>query len=746
MPDGDDESLSRRDMLKGLGSVAAASMLGGSVGTHMPEDQSFSLDRYIYPLKFLQRTDWRNFSMIDNAIGHLDGANWDDYQYNKEHFWTKVGTFTSGILSGDNMNQFQKYSAAEGFVSTPDDGIGASVTEHGRISSLFFPHTAFTTHIPYFTHEDGYLDGAKPREGSFAGVTIDDETEWLWEETFDRPDGAYGYHDDAGMLDIGYEHDMLSIDETTYVLPDEMTVVRDYEITNTGSEPIDGSFLYYTQANVNDNQQNFILWSSDENRLTADETLTWTNQDGGYELTVGLDTEAETTITASFDTMLASMIDLPFGETIIEQLFDVGTDAYGLGDEIIAIDDDELEGTYLGGTLETDLDLKPGETESISVFLAGDDDPSIPEEIDDTVRQQDVEQYWEQWNETIETPEGMTEREQNRFEQAVRTLGMMHDPETGAVPAAPNLQPMYYPSWIRDASIVSVALAQAGKEDLATAYLGSFLPSVQEADGSFKQCYDATGGQSGIFEVENDQQPIFAWAVREVYDETEDDMFLESVWPALEAALDYTVDSIVDNGLLAATPDYAEMPVDIRQSLFTNAFAYRGLKDGAMLAEEHGKDGEKYRQAAAEIGDAAYREFIEKPDDVYTELTITGGQYSLTSIDSPAIWPTGWAEEYDAVGDLIDHFHQVEEDYKPGWIPGHLTKAAMLYHEDRHEEADEMVGNVFEHQNKAGDFVETIDDTDEHYFASPLGWSQASYLLAMQEKYTTPQDDVEEGL
>lgn len=738
MPDGDEDQLSRRDMLKGMGAVAGASMLSGSVGKHLPERPSFSLDGLMYPINFLQRVDWRNASMVQKGIGHLDGADWDDYEYNKDHFWQKITTLGAGIASGNNMNEFQKYSAAEGYVSTPDDGIGASITGHGRISSLFFPHTAFTTHLPYFTHEDGYLEGAKPHEGSFAGVELDEETTWLWDKEVDRPDEQFQYRDDAGMLDIGYEHDQFSIEETTYVLPDEQTLVRDYEIQNTGEEPIDGAFRYYTQANVNDNQQNFILWSSNDNRLTADETLQWNDLESDYELTIGMDAPVEdSTITAPLETVLESIIDLPVGDAVLESLLDLATDAYGLGEEIVAIEDDSLEGTYLGGTIETEIDLEPGETETVSVFLAGGEQTALPDDGDMHERQDTVEQYWAQWNDGIEAPEELTDREQDRYEQAVRTLGMMHDPETGAVPAAPNLQPMYYPSWIRDASIVSVALSQAGKPELAKDYLGGFLPTVQEDDGSFKQCYDASGEASGIFEIENDQQGIFAWAVHAVYEQTGDEQFLAEAWPAVKDALDYTVDAVVDNDLLAATPDYAEMPIDIRQSLYANAFAYRGLKDGAAMAEVMGEDGHRYETTAETIGEAAYEQFIEEPEEIYSEYTISGGNNGFSSIDSAVIWPTGWAEDFDAIDDLIGEFKEPNEDYKHGWVPGHLSKAAMLYNQGEDAMADQFTSDVYPHQNEAGDFVEAIEGPDEYYFASPLGWSQAAYLLAMDEKYTT---------
>ncbi len=734
MDDDSSGTLSRRDFLKGAGAVAGASTLAGSVGRGIGlDDGGLDLEELTYPLRFLSRVEWRNLAMLENGLDYVADATWDDLEYNEQHFRQKIGTLISGLVEGEGMNDFQKYSAAEGYVSSPEDGIGAGVTDNGRLSSLFFPHTGFTTHLPYFAHGSGELDGSKPQEGSFAGIRLDDEVSWLWEDEVISGE-PFSYREDAGMLDVGYAYDDLSIDETTYVLPGEEALVREYDIENVGEEPVDGSFLYYTQANVTDSQQNFILWSSNRNRITADDELRWEDLEGPYDLHVGMDAEVtDSWISAPFTVVLDELVDGPLDDGA-ELVTDTAADLAGLDDAVVEVDADVMEGIYLGGTLETDLDLEPGESETVSVYLAGGEEPSLP--APGAGGQDETEGYWDSFTEDIDVPEGATDTEARRYERAVRTLGMMFDRESGSIPAAPNLQPMYYPSWIRDASFVSVAMAQAGKEDIAKEYLGGFLSEVQENDGSFKQCYDSSGGSAGIFEVENDQQPIYVWAVNEVYEQTGDERFLEQAWPAVEDALEYTMDAVVDNGLLAATPDYAEMPTNIRQSLFANTFAYRALQDGAAMAEVVGEDGDRFRAAAREIGDATYREFFEGADEFYTVYTISGGtKDDLSSIDSPAIWPTGWAGDYGVRDELIGEFMEETEEYKNGWVPGHLTKAAMLYAEGEEEIADTFVEDVLPHMNEAGDLVEEVNPDGEYRFASPLGWSQAAYLLAMDEKY-----------
>lgn len=288
---------------------------------------------------------------------------------------------------------------------------------------------------------------------------------------------------------------------------------------------------------------------------------------------------------------------------------------------------------------------------------------------------------------------------------------------------------MYYPSWIRDNAFGAVALARMGKPEPAKELLASFCAAVQEADESFKQCYNSRGGFAGVISVENDQQPLFAWAVTEVYRETGDEQFLHRAWPAVKQALDYTIDVIDENGLLEATPDIAEYPSDIHQSLWTNAFAYRGLLDGAMLAEQRGVAGEPYRRAARTIGDAIASELFDQGSSDQSRLTINEGDVVLC--DACAVYPTEWASECDKEDQLVAELSWRLESEWCDWVPACLMTAAMFYSRGEHEQGDELVNEMSSDTTEAGYLVETRNQNGAHYFALPLAWSHAAFIYAL---------------
>jgi hypothetical protein len=700
----DDEGLSleRRDLLR----LGAGALLGASIGYGKDRAVEFVRerdeleeieDRAFFPF----RLDWRNVGMLPNSFEHfLSGISREDWEYNREHISRKWEVFRDNFPHGE-VNAFQKYSPEEGFVSTPQDTVGAGVTQNGRMSS-FFSSEGFIPQVPYFSHTGDETQGAKPMEGGFWGLEEGGDLTWLWEDEFDH---GITYRDDSSMLDLRYGSDDLAVEETIYVVPGSDTLFRDIELMNMDDEPFDGRLVYHQRSNVTDTDQNFLAWKSNRNRIAAlPDGMRWDDLESDYELQArsrpGMD-----------------VCKLWGGERT---------------------DDADMEGRYLDGDLLFDLELDPDESERVTVALASGRDTDIDESLleqGQETRQRAVQDWWERWLEDVDDGH-VRERWSDMFERSVITLGSMADPDSGILPAAPNVQPMYYPSWIRDGVFMSVALAEAGKPDIARDYLGDFLPGVQEEDGSFKQCYDARGQFTGVIEIANDQPPMYAWGVREVYDRMEGkeaDRFLEEAWPAVRDAMEYCLDARVDNGLLAATPDFAEMPTDSRQSLWTNAFAYRGFEDVAYLAEEMGEDGEVYANAAAEMEERIYDEFVEKPDEDYvTYFTVTGGQKNPKGLFTTALWPTEWADDLDIGDDILEEAYRTREEEEP-WVPGPLLLARNCAEEGYEDWQEEIVDDLYTEQSAAGNLVEQVEADGGYSFALPLGWSHAAYILAMGE-------------
>lgn len=636
------------------------------------------------------------FQMLRNSTRKLSRPSLADWAYNRGHVTTLLRT-----LAGGDLEAIQRPNPAEGFVSTPVDGIGAAFTATGRLCSLLFPHTAFTHQIPYYVAEaNGRPNGRL--EGSFGGIVERGghaEPTWLWTDAFDH---TIAYESGSGLLSLSYVGEGLRVDEAAYVYPGSNVLVRDFAVENVGDASFDGAFVYHTRANVTDEDQTFAVWNSHRNRLTSDGGLRWTDCEGPYALGV-------------------------WGERA-----DDGSTTPRIGENGTPA---SRNGRYLDGRLRFPCSLNPGESTTISVFI-GDGREAVPRDppgpVTATDRRAEVREWWREWLADVDT-DGVAGFE-DMYVRSVILLASLFDPETGSVAAAPNLQPTYYPSWIRDDAFVAVALARAGKEGLAKAILADFCVSVQEADGSFRQCYNSRGEFAGIVGVENDQQPLYVWAVSEVYDVTGDQTFLERTWPTVRAALEYTIEAIGPDGLLAPSLDIAEYPDHVRQSLWTNTFAYRGLLDGAKLAHAVGADAHRYREAAKRIGDAVERHFFERVDDGREYLVVqdaNGGVEEVFLYDAAAIYPTEWAVDYGKVGRLQTDLLDLVTDEWNAWIPGSLMAATMFAEVGPAKEAKNFLEAVVADTTAAGHLKEVPSEDGGHYFASPLAWSHAAFVLAV---------------
>lgn len=752
-------------------------------GVRMDSRDASSADPPLRPgtvVDFLGRIDYRNLRMLPNALSILARPSAADWWYNRDLVSRELPQAVRNLLvDPGSMNVFQRHCPVAGYVSTPADGVLAGFTERGRMSTLLCPHTGYTQQLPYYETGGTLLDGARPREGAFFGVEVapgdaggDDRSvtegdrrvdgarvTWLWEGAFDHEMDAGS---STGALSVTYEPRgtaPVRATERAVVPPGSETVVRELTVENVGHRSV-SRIVYYMQANANDRQQ-YLPGITSPNRVVAG--------DGGVEWH---DAESDRRIALSSPDPVAATgaVDGPLDE------------AFGTAKRA-------REGRHVGGFLAVDVDLAPGESTTVTVGTGWGGEPagergdgpaeSLAErrpdgsgagriradgasagasepvgavdatgrpdsaERDEAVASEGTESAggWGDW--LADAPvERVPDRFAEQYERSVEGLLKLCDPASGSISAAPNFQPMYYPSWPRDGAFVAVALAEAGAADPATAYLADFLPRVQGTDGGFEQCYTSDGRRAGIIPRENDQQGIYAHAVRAVHEATGDDAFLAAAWPAVADALEYTVDAVADNGLLLATPDFAEMPTDARQSLWANAFAYRGLLDGAAMAERVADAGgdrvgdagraaaERYRRAARHVGDAVERNFFAGRERFATELTVRGAERGENVAYSAAVHPTGWAADYGYVDELLDGFEAVHRDGKRYWLPREFTYAASLYAAGREADGDRVLERLQTERLPGGTLAEEVDGSGDHKFAA-LGWANAAFVHAL---------------
>lgn len=675
-----------------------------------------------YPIDFLRRIDRRNLGGFRRTLDILARPSMEDWWYGKPYSIPEVARAAKNfVFDPKNMNEFQQHSPEAGYTSTPEDGLLAGITARGRLSSLFYPHTGFTQQIPYTHTGRGRLGGSKPREGAFLGYRTTEGVNWLWESEFAHEMAPIP---GTGILHVGYRprnvpsgggdsagrsdrNGGISVDEHAYVVPTTETLARDFTIANEGTDTI-RSLVYYMQANANDNVQ-YPIYNSNRNRATAGDELRWD--------------DCESDVSLRTFPARASVTDSGVADASLADVLNGGRS--------------RATGRRLGGYLELDVAIPPGERRTVTVFTAGrtngvDDSPLT---LTPDRRREFARDKWREYLESVETT-SVPERHVEQYVRSVIGTSMLYDPASGSISASPNSQPTYYLSWPRDGSFIAIALAEAGMTDIAKDYLVTFCATVQEQDGSFEQCYASTGEPMGIIAVENDQPTIYPHAVRTVFDLTGDRSFLHDVWPVVERAADYTVGAVVDNGLLAATHDFAEMWIDARQSIWTNAFAYRGLLDAASLAEQVDAEGaaERYRTAARSIGDAVEKRLFDAVDDGFaTHLSITGPERNENTAFAAAIHPTKWAEQYDHADELFEAFGSFYRSSTDRWLPKEFMYAAALYSDGRIDDGDAILDELGSECLPGGTLAEVVDEDGNHRYAA-LGWSNASFIHAIHER------------
>ena len=168
--------------------------------------------------------------------------------------------------------------------------------------------------------------------------------------------------------------------------------------------------------------------------------------------------------------------------------------------------------------------------------------------------------------------------------------------------AGPSLQPgtrSYARSWIRDGAMISEGLLRLGRDDAVRQYLEWYAPH-QFDNGMVPCCVDARGSDPV---PENDSHGELIHAITEYWRYTDDLVFLQRMWPHVQAAWGYMEHLRADErseanrarnpgfyGLMPASishEGYSAKPV---HSYWDDFWALRGYKDATAVAQALGLD------------------------------------------------------------------------------------------------------------------------------------------------------------
>ena len=166
----------------------------------------------------------------------------------------------------------------------------------------------------------------------------------------------------------------------------------------------------------------------------------------------------------------------------------------------------------------------------------------------------------------------------------------------------------YARSWIRDGSLISAALLRLGRADVVLPYLEWFA-AMQYADGRVPCCADQRGADPV---PELDSNGEFIYLVAEVLRLTGNRELAGRLWPRVERAVAFMDSlralpppaSLGDSlraacaGILPASISHEGYSAKPMHSYWDDAFALRGYRDAAAIAESLGHHAEAERLAA----------------------------------------------------------------------------------------------------------------------------------------------------
>ncbi|MDY6766114.1 MAG: hypothetical protein SVW77_01995 [Candidatus Nanohaloarchaea archaeon] len=627
--------LSRRRFLTAMGTTAGAGLGAGTLSAaHPPQLEQLEDNVYI-----LQRANTTLSSYLrrytEHSINRIQGAAPVDWGYAPRHSTGVVNSLLSSLLSSQSkVDTFQKHCPDEFGIGSPSSRSMAFLAGDGSLTVF---HDGSNHYIPYPPDSGDGFAPARDRQGGFAGLRIGDEYRWQT-GVFDRVDTTVG----SDGTTLTFRSDGFEIVQRAWMPDGEEYVRMDYDVRNMGDSTVTGDFVYWLQANANDNHQNPIVFTTNRNVLyTEDDVLRWEDQASGkqfYTVLQGADGERSgggrppigrdewETVTAG-----VSGWPLPFSSDIFPHLLAddaaVDTDAAaGAGlqprggdgadgsgrrsppDPAMAgagamVDEEELpaefgegrswetildqsvdrvEGRYLGGYLPASFELAPGESATFKVAVGTD----RPDRLQD-----DKKVRTSRGGRRSGPVDGIRPAFQDQYRDSLRNIRELIDPappldeNTIAVPATRHQFPAYSRVWPRDMGITVEALATAGYGETAADGV-RFLATLLRDEDHLRQCYFTDGGFAGQIDLELDQVAKFVETVNRVDREVGDDLLEEpAIRDAYMKSLAFLGDHIADNDLPTATPDYQEQPLDIRQSAHTAATMVNAVRGARARLE-----------------------------------------------------------------------------------------------------------------------------------------------------------------
>lgn len=398
------------------------------------------------------------------------------------------------------------------------------------------------------------------------------------------------------------------------------------------------------------------------------------------------------------------------------------------------------------GTLAVELDggaelvCALGDTPEAAIALAASMRGTSFEQHSEARRRFDVARLVDARPSEAEELQGLYRRSLLVFEQ-------LADAETGAVVAAPELDPDFEHSggygfvWPRDLGFLVLAFLASGQADLAGRALG-WLTAAQEPSGVWMQRHwtDATPAATWC-EHQLDETGTVLFAYEAAWRELRDERLDEALWPSARRAADYLLATLDDDGVPCATADLWEERTG--RHAYTTAALAAGLEAAAAFARRHEPEPAALYAAAAERARAAldrcfwseqHGRYLRTLGDPSVDVSLLGLAWPFGAVDPTGQRMRATAEAVErALGRPGGGVLRYEGDVYAGgnpWVLGALWLG--LYRRQVGDAAGHAraLGYARRVATPLGLLPEQVTDEGAPAWVVPLAWSHAMLVLA----------------
>jgi GH15 family glucan-1,4-alpha-glucosidase len=333
------------------------------------------------------------------------------------------------------------------------------------------------------------------------------------------------------------------------------------------------------------------------------------------------------------------------------------------------------------------------------------------------------------------------------YRRSLLVLDLLADRDTGAVIAAPELDPGFEHSggygfvWGRDLAFIVLAFLAAGRDDLARRAL-RWLPRAQEPEGLWLQRHwtDASLAPSWC-RHQLDETGAILFAYDAAWQQLGDESLDAELWPSALRAADFLLGTLDDDGLPIATADLWEEREG--RHAFTAAAIYGGLCAVAAMARRHEPQlADRYEAAADLVREAIERElwsdfhgrYLRSLGDPTLDVSLLGLAWpfaavepggdrmraTVTALESELGCPAGSVRRY--AGDT--------------YAGGNRWVLAALWLGLWHRQVGDGAGNersleyALGVQTDLGLLPEQVTEDGQPAWVVPLAWSHAMLVLA----------------